>query len=193
MTFFIPERTTCRICGRLIVNRIDAAQLEWVHPDDAGDLAQLSRSFVHRDCWQPWEYRDTFTAAARALRLAADDDAPLVEYDGVFVYERGTGLSIEDVVAPITLSISASEKPLVLEWLVTILSEGPAAADSRANRLLMEEHSLSASWHGEELDITLAYEGKDTQQFTLSAARRDAWWNVLQSGVIRTASKTLRT
>lgn len=182
MTFFIPERITCRICGRTIARRIDAVQLDWVHPDDMGELAQFGRSFVHHDCWRAWEHRDTFTAAARALRLRAVEEEPLFEQHGVFLYKRGDGLSIEDVVPPISLPISSTEIPLAPEWLMRVISGGPQG-ENEPETLVMGNHSLSASWHDDELEITLAYDGEANQRFSLSAERQVAWLAVLQRAV----------
>lgn len=180
MSFFIPEHTTCRICGRAIARRIDAVRLDWVHPDDEPELAQYGRGYVHGDCWRQWEHREAFTAAARALRLRATEDRPLFVQDGVFLYQRGSALSIEDVAPPIEIFISEPEKPLVPAWLIDVITAGPQAEDAPPEQLVMGNHSLSASWSGDDLEITLAYDGEPTERFTLSAERRVAWLAVLR-------------
>ena len=180
MTFFISGNSNCRICSKSIAERIEAVQLDWVHPDDVGDLAHFGRSFVHRNCWLEWEHKDTFASAARNLRLKSTDEEALIEHHGVFLYERGSNWSIEDVFAPIHLSISATEKLLVPDWFVDVISEGPGNIDEPPKILAMGNHSISAMWWGDELKITISADGQECQRFTLSALQRTAWLAVLQ-------------
>lgn len=67
MSFFLPNRLHCFICGDLIGERLDAARLFFAHPDEVGDVARHGRAWVHRRCWNDWPKREAWARSAARL------------------------------------------------------------------------------------------------------------------------------
>lgn len=57
MAIFIPNQTTCVLCGGIISSRGEAVSFPAFIPP-GHELSDFSDSAFHRDCFASWEHRD---------------------------------------------------------------------------------------------------------------------------------------
>lgn len=67
MTFFLKNKTTCKICNLLIEEHKNAVVLDYLSPEKYPEFIPYVRSFVHRSCLTKWNLRDAYVHAAFEL------------------------------------------------------------------------------------------------------------------------------
>ena len=67
MPFFIPNKTTCKICNDLIQTSKESLVLDYMDVSHYADLAPFVKSFVHRSCFINWNMKERYTTAAFEL------------------------------------------------------------------------------------------------------------------------------
>lgn len=179
MSFFIPGRTTCAICGQPIDERSAAAQLPFVAPDDVPDLAPLGRGFVHRGCWQKWGERERFVAAASALLARAEIDAstlaPSVEGRNLVSFRVSAlgAFRLQDLEALVVVDIPASDACPLASWLESCARQS-AAADLPVG---------TESWHvgirEDGVELVRSVDGEVFEIVTLPRERLAEWAGVV--------------
>lgn len=118
MSFLIPGTSTCFICGRSIVMRLEAAQLEYASPDDVGDVARHGRAWVHRNCWLTWSMRDAWRASTRRLMAAMPN---MTSVHDVAVRPVGEDVFLTDAGAPFSITVPRNQIGLVCNALQATL------------------------------------------------------------------------
>ncbi len=177
MPFFIPATTTCAICEKSIKKRIDALVLTYADPADVGKLAMLSRSYVHRGCWETWEHRNAYAESSRKLNLrpGPTSDQLVMERNGVFLYDRETQLDIEDVYVACELELSVGDDD-ALELAEGLLARLPSATNLSPRRIAaLETPTAHVEQSDQGLIITLLDKGEPRWRFVIPPERQMAW------------------
>ncbi len=180
MSFFIPGRTRCAICGEPLVHRVDAAQLSTISPAVLPEWAKLSRAFVHRLCWEHWPHRDAYACAARNMLLQApvqETERRLFERDGLFLIELPSVriFRILDTWAPLTADVPAGDAAGLPSAVLAALS----------NHTALELTVGSATWTliptGEgDWELTLSHEREPFERVRSLGGRQALWLELMR-------------
>jgi len=187
MSFFIPGRTTGAICERSIEHRWQAARLPFADPEQVAELAALARRFVHRDCWQRWEARGRYSAAAMSLILRRRDEhagpIPLASGPGIVWFDVPAlrGFRVEDLNELITLEIPRADSCGFARWLED------AAADNAVGEVIVGADAWRLERAGLGVELTRSQAGERIEVVTMNQDRLDVWATVVRSLCDKTA------
>lgn len=180
MSFFIPGRTTCSICGLCIENRWQAARLPITDPGEVPDLASLARGYVHRSCWQTWAHRSRFATSAMALvsrsRDATDPLMPVVEGDWLIRTDiPATKASrLEDLEALVTLDVAWADACRVANWL------NDAAKTPSSDEMTVGSETWQLRPDGDLVELVRSQDGEPVDVVALQPDKVVAWARAVQ-------------
>jgi hypothetical protein len=161
VSFFLPNRLSCFICGSVIGERIEAARLFYAHPDDVGEVARYGRSWVHRGCWINWDLRSTW--AQSAARLLATDEGS-VRDEAIVCRSGEVTVLLQDTWLPLEVSIRVD------------LIEEFREANERGGLVKFGTFEWSFVPLVENIQVRASSEGEVFEEFELSLGR---WSSIL--------------
>lgn len=194
MSFFIPGKTACGICKQTIQARIDAAQLPYAHPDDVSlDVAKLSRSYVHRDCWNNWELAVSYASSAfNLISKHSDPASPQLEFsqDGVIVLSILNGKSYRlqdlDILATIELPIEGNFE--TINFFIQALTK-----EEFKGQLMTHPYDWNVEHLENGLKLTSSQSGEPIEEFLISTIKHKTWLIALRQISNELNKKSLQT
>lgn len=194
MSFFIPGRTTCGICKQTIQARIDAAQLPYAHPDDVSlDVAKLSRSYVHRACWDSWELATLYASSAfNLISKHSDPSSPQLEFsqDGVIVLSilNGESYRLQDLDTLATIEFPSAGYPETINFFIQALTK-----EGFRDQLITQPYNWNVEYVEGSLKLTSSQSGELIEEFLVSPTRQKTWLIALQQISSELSKKSLKT
>jgi hypothetical protein len=194
MSFFIPGKTTCGICKQTIQARIDAAQLPYAHPDDVSlDVAKLSRSYVHRDCWDNWELAVPYASSAfNLISKHSDPSSPQLEFsqDGVIVLSilNGKSYRLQDLDTLATIELSIEENPETINFFIQALTK-----EGFKGQFITHPYNWNVEYLEKSLKLTSSQSGELIEEFLVSPIKQKTWLIALRQISNELHKKSLQT
>lgn len=169
-------KTICGICKQTIQARIDAAQLPYAHPDDVSlDIAKLSRSYVHRACWDRWELAVPYASSAfNLISKHSDISSPQLEFsqDRVVVLSilNGQSYHLQDLDNLATVEFPSTEHPETIIFFIQALTE-----EGFKGYLLAQPYDWNAEHVDGILKLTSSQSDEPIEEFLVSPSRQETW------------------
>jgi len=174
MSFFLPGKSRCFLCGNAIATRAEAGRVPYAAPDDVGDDAKYGRSFVHRRCWDSWPNRARWAqSAARLLRRASDRIVSDEETTFVLEGARTGSAMLVDTGLLIEAEMSTAEMGVLRDTLL----------GGEGGELAVGAYRWQVTTTADAMTIESWQDGELVERWSLTEADRQRWTRVLSAAV----------
>lgn len=149
MSFFIKNRTNCKISNEPIASINDAVLLDYVNVQKHPEFAEYTRSYVLRKSFENWELRGRYARATFELILDARQSGHannvLFADENLVVFDRVDSVSFKDYFHLIELVIEKKELRSVSERVNRLLGELEGEFSFNEWKMKKEQYSVFIS------------------------------------------------
>jgi hypothetical protein len=122
MHYFFPGKTIGKICQKPIENRLEAMLLPYIDPKKFPELLEFAGTFVHRNCFRNWPFREKMSNAAFLLvkdgMVSTGSENLLQVLDQMLVIKTVDSIVFKDFQLMLDLEIGKEEgRKTALDWL----------------------------------------------------------------------------